>query len=221
MALCYRSYHEGGVVPVRRDPAVHPDRLGGETLKRATGYSAREIENLKAEMGWRGTMNPTLIMLCGPSCAGKSTVAPILRDLFQAAVLNTDDIILQEAARRGTTYAAIFAEYFKTASGIYNAQLREALKADDNIVIDRTHVTRESRGRVLDRIPARYTKIAIAVGGHLSYLDLLSRRDRRVADGGVHVPDDVIERMHSAFTDEPPKTYEGFDLVLEYNDVAG
>lgn len=159
------------------------------------------------------TINPVLVMLCGPSNAGKSTLARQFVDMFQAEYLSSDDLILKEAQRRGTTYEAIFEEYFPIAESKYRAALGGALKARRNILVDRTHTTVASRRKVLSRMPLMYTRIAVCVGHDTSISELMERRDKRVAKGGFGVPDAVIARMHNDWVRERPTLDEGFHLI--------
>lgn len=162
-------------------------------------------------------MNPHLIMLCGPSNAGKSTLALRLRNMSKAVYLSTDDLILQEALNRGTTYEAIFEEYFPFANRKYQVALGEALKARHNILVDRTHTTVASRRKVLSRVPLIYDRIAICVGHDIGITELLERRDKRVAAGGFGAPDDVIKRMYMDWQRERPTLAEGFQLITYVN----
>lgn len=162
-------------------------------------------------------MNPTLIMLCGPSNAGKSTLAPRLQDLFRATYLSTDAIILKEAKRRGSSYEDIFKEYFPRAYSKYRAALNISLKARENILIDRTHTTVAARHKVLSRVPLTYDRIAVCVGHDVGITELLRRRDEKVAKGGFFVPDDVIKRMYMDWQGEKPTLSEGFQLITYVN----
>lgn len=162
-------------------------------------------------------MNPVLIMLCGPSNAGKSTLAPRLANMFRATRLSTDDLITEEALNRGTTYEAIFEEYFPLANRKYQVLLGEALKARENILVDRTHTTVASRGKVLSRVPLIYERIAVCVGHDVGITELLRRRDEKAANGGFFVPDDVIKRMVCDWQRERPTLAEGFTLITYVN----
>ena len=163
-------------------------------------------------------MNPLLVMLCGPSNAGKSTLAGRLSTIYQPVIyLSTDALISEEARRRGTTYEAIFEEYFPFANRKYQVELGEALKARRNILVDRTHTTVASRRKVLSRVPLIYDRIAVCVGHDVGITELLTRRDKRVAAGGFGVPDDVIKRMYMDWQRERPTLDEGFQFITYVN----
>lgn len=159
-------------------------------------------------------MRPQLIMLCGPSCAGKSTARARFAEMLQnPLVLNTDDFIELWAQDMGSTYHAQFEQLFPVAERTYKELLAAALREHRNIVVDRTHVTVASRRKVLSQVPSEYFVTAVRVGRNVGLEELLRRAERRAEETGKEVPGEVIARMFREF--EPPTLGERIDMVLD------
>lgn len=161
---------------------------------------------------------PTLCVLCGPSGAGKSSLSRRLRAINTELVYLSTDALIEEHARScGKTYGEIFADYSPTARARYHYLLSTALRGHDDVLIDRTHTTVDSRRKVLDMVPGEFDRVAICVGHDLSFDDLLARRDVRRGAGGFSVPASVILRMFQDWAEQRPKLTEGFDLITYVN----
>jgi adenylate kinase family enzyme len=102
-------------------------------------------------------MKPLYVMLIGLPGSGKSTLAKVIQAAHPGAnwhVVSTDDYIEAEAAKRGTTYDAVFKETIDEATTRMNVLRGEAMAARRNIIHDQTNLTIKSRARKLAGIPA-------------------------------------------------------------------
>jgi len=157
---------------------------------------------------------PTLTMLCGSPCSGKSTYVKNfqqrLSNLFydHVVVLSTDDYIERMATKLNSTYSEIFEEYIGAASHELELELKEAIRHSKSIIWDQTNLTPKARKRKLSKIPSHYTKYAVWFDEPLQVV--LDRNENRA---GKYIPKSVLRRMHSQFV--RPTLEEGFDYVSE------
>jgi tRNA uridine 5-carbamoylmethylation protein Kti12 len=155
---------------------------------------------------------PTLVMLCGPPCSGKSTyVRKLLLEndygYTNHVVLSTDNYIERMATKLNSTYSQIFEEYVDAASRELDLELKEAIRGNKSIIWDQTNLTAKARKRKLNKIPPYYSKSA---AWFLASLEtIFSRNENRP---GKYIPKSVLRRMHSQF--ERPTLEEGFDYVV-------
>lgn len=155
--------------------------------------------------------NPTITILIGCPGSGKSTwrKSRIAAPENHPVVLSTDDYIESKARENHIPYNKAFTSFFDDAEHHMLANFNTAIKNSQNILVDRTNVTKKARRRFLSRIPKHYTKIAVVFARDLEYL--LEVNNTRL-DTGRDVPVSVIEHMHSMFT--VPLESEGFDKVV-------
>lgn len=152
---------------------------------------------------------PLAILLCGPAGAGKSTFA---RKIFpQLPVLNTDDYINAQAVKLGKSYSEIFEQEYPIAEEKYFNAIKGIQKYCGDYVLDRTHLTEQSREKILCRVDPRYTKVAVYFPSYTPDF-LMERINARVATGGHFVAKQYIDRMHKDY--KLPQETEGFDFVV-------
>src|SRR5690606_14696564 len=76
-------------------------------------------------------------------------------------ILSTDDIITAWGKERGLSYTDAFnALDFNIAQSEFNRRMNDAITNNQNIIIDRTNVSKKSRSKILNKFPKNYTKIA-------------------------------------------------------------
>ena len=150
---------------------------------------------------------PTLIMLCGSPCSGKSTYVQKLLLEGDYVVLSTDNYIERMATKLKSTYSEIFEEYIDAASHELELELKEAIRENKSIIFDQTNLTPKARKRKLSKIPSYYTKYAVWFDEPLQVV--LDRNENRP---GKYIPKSVLRRMHSQFV--RPTLEEGFDYVV-------
>jgi hypothetical protein len=153
---------------------------------------------------------PTLYMLIGVPCAGKSTwVGNQMFDWTITEMVSTDAIIDRRAAAQGKTYSDVFKREIKSATAEMNQTLRSAISSNKDIVWDQTNVTAKARKNKLDQIPNGYRKVAIFVATP-DRAELQRRLDGRP---GKTIPYNIVMGMVSQL--ERPSTDEGFDDVID------
>lgn len=152
---------------------------------------------------------PILIVLCGAPGSGKSTMADALYEDFGFQIVCPDDIreeLLGDASDQSQG-DWIFSTAYE--------RLRQSLDAGfPGAVFDATNCTRRARRQVLDQANGHFGYAICAV----SSTDLDTCLDRN-SSRSRYVPEDVIRRMHSNLMGCPPDVSEGFDEVLDVNDL--
>lgn len=155
---------------------------------------------------------PTLWMLIGVPCSGKSTW--IDQGNFEqgrgrdTTILSTDYFIELVAKSRNKTYGEVFKETIKDADAKMYRDLQYALDKDHNIIWDQTNISRGMRMKKLKRIPDHYEKIAVV----FSTPDPEELKRRLDSRPGKTIPDHVLKSMIENF--EYPSKNEGFDYIL-------
>lgn len=150
---------------------------------------------------------PTLYMLIGVPASGKSTWLA-QRDLSDAVVISTDDIIQARAEAQGKTYDQVFKKEVKSATTQMVANFRAAIEADKDIYWDQTNVTAAARAKKLALGPDTYEKVAVffRTPDHQEHARRLASRE------GKNIPWNVIASMKSQL--EAPSADEGFDRII-------
>jgi len=158
--------------------------------------------------------NPTITILVGCPGSGKSTYrkSRIAAPENHPVVLSTDDYIERKAKENNIPYNKAFTSFFDDAEKYMLANFNTSIQNNENILVDRTNVTKKSRRRFLSRIPKHYTKIAIVFERDLDYL--LEINHTRL-DSGRDVPISVIQAMHEMFS--VPTEEEGFNDIIHVN----
>jgi len=149
-----------------------------------------------------------LIMMVGLPGSGKSTYA---LDYFPYHVyVSSDTIIEGVASAMNKSYTEIFNDVIDAANLMAQAELSLASFAGENIVIDRTNLTKKSRAKNLSllkySVPYKTTAIVMDVP-----LELLKLRLTKRNESGKIIPDEVMETFVSSF--EMPTLDEGFDEI--------
>ena len=160
--------------------------------------------------------NPTLIMLVGLPCSGKSTEVQYLKKCFDAEVISTDDFIEARAKKLHTTYNAIFEKTIGDAVADMENRLKEAVKARKSIIWDQTNLEPTTRKKKLSKIPEDYYPIAYVFNEDF---ELLLERNAERSHKGKTIPHDVLLQMKKRF--KIPKKEEGFREVIFKNVTRG
>ena len=152
---------------------------------------------------------PLAILLCGPAGSGKSTYA---RKTFpNFPVLSTDDHINNQAHKLDKAYSEIFDQEYPIAEEKYFRDIEGIQKYSGDFVLDRTHLTEQSRKKILRRIDPKYTKMAVFFPAYTP--DILHERiNARAANGGHFVARQYTDKMHHDY--KLPQETEGFDFVV-------
>jgi len=149
---------------------------------------------------------PTLYLLVGIPCSGKTTWVKDYEFPNDVAHISSDYFLEEYADLHSTTYTKIFNEYAPTATKLMFEEAKEALQAGIDIVWDQTNTTISSRKKKLAMLH-NYHKIAVVfkMPTKEQLQKRLASRPRKV------IPDDVIKQMILQFQ-EPTKS-EGFDDI--------
>lgn len=148
---------------------------------------------------------PTLIVLCGPSHAGKTTFANRLSKCG-----GNFTIISPDKIRRQLCIGFQDSRYESSVWDIYESMKCKALKAGRNIVLDACHITEKARWHALQGPNNNYEKICVV-------FDLPFRIIKERCDKEKRVSLKEVERMWQAFQHSKPSPEElklqGFDAV--------
>jgi len=160
---------------------------------------------------------PTLFMLCGLPCAGKSTEVEYLMRVFpDAVVLSTDDFIEARAKQLKTTYNKIFEATIGEATSDMEKRLHEAVWHNKHIIWDQTNLTPASRKKKLAKIASNYHTVAYVFNEDFEVI--LDRNEERGKRGKL-IPYDVLDKMRKQF--KVPTKEEGFKEIIFKNIKRG
>ena len=162
----------------------------------------------EAERGRRPARHrPTLLVLCGPSHAGKSTFAE--QHCRGFTVVSSDRI------RRGLTGRCPRSRREARTWEVFEQQKQEALRNGRDVVLDACHLSTRARWHSVQGPNARHRKVCTVFDLPLEEIVARCRRTGRVALGEV-------ERMWQAFQACKPTAGElrrlGFDEVRVLRD---
>lgn len=152
-------------------------------------------------------MRPTATFLIGPAGAGKT----VYRATLNAVAISTDDLIEQWASVHGVTYTEAFRQVdLRAIERQMMITFETAMLAEQDIVIDRTNMSRKTRAKFLTRLPASYRRIAVVF---TVPREVLNRRlDERAARTGKCIAAEVVDAMLARY--QPPGEDE-FDTIVQ------
>lgn len=146
---------------------------------------------------------PLLVVLCGPSHAGKSTFAQALSKGF--TIISPDEIRARLAVSFGDS------EHEAKVWDIYESMKCKALKQGRNVLLDACHMSKQARWHSLQGPSANHRKICVVFDLPLRTIRARCRRAKRLA-----LKEAV--RMWKAFQESKPTRKElkqlGFDEVF-------
>lgn len=154
----------------------------------------------------------TCFIMVGLPGSGKSTVAYELAREYNASIASSDAFIERKAKDEGKTYNEVFDKYIGEATRVFNLKLFYAIANQENIVIDRTNLSKKTRRGYLNRFKeAGYYVVCVAV--------ITDKKTRQTVnesrkEKGRSIPDEVVEKMENSF--QVPLSSEGFDEIIDY-----
>ena len=151
---------------------------------------------------------PNIIFLIGPPMSGKSTIRERYDPRY--TVISSDDIIEEYAREEGITYSQAFDLYVGEAMNQTFREFDDAVKLRQNIIIDRTNMSRKSRAAFLKKLPSDYHRTAIVMDWKSIPAEEMQRRLTKRQEEGKVVPQMVIDQMIDKYED--PTTDE-FDQI--------
>ncbi len=162
--------------------------------------SAGEVVKLIRRSGARGP--PKLIVLCGPSHSGKSTLASKLRGRF--CVISSDE------TRKRLTGCRVPRGREKEVWKAFDLLKREALRQGRDVVLDACHMSKRARWHALQGPSSHHRKICIVFRLPWQVIGARCLRTKRL-------PVSEAERMWRAFQDLKPRRHglklQGYDEV--------
>jgi len=167
----------------------------------------QEINNAKQESSAQDIVKPVgdspmLVVLCGPSHAGKTRFARRFRDEF--TIISPDKIRKQLSVNFGDSKDET------KVWDIYESMKRKALEKGDNIILDACHMSKRARWHSLQEPNAKHRRICIVFDLPFQTIRERCFKVKRVSLGEV-------KRMWKDFQDNKPTTEElkreGFDEV--------
>mgnify|MGYP002640157623 CR=1 FL=1 len=175
------------------------------------------IKNLDSTPIIKNEDLPTLTMLIGPPCSGKSTYREKLLKKEKGIVISMDDLMEIAGNKRGFQYL----EAYKFLVSKENKQIKKrevddilardsvrAKKGNENVIIDMTCMTKKGRRKWINQY-SKYNKKAVVF---LTGFEELKRRNvKRAEETGKFIPNNVLESMCKNYT--LPMYSEGFDEI--------
>lgn len=151
---------------------------------------------------------PTLYMLIGVPCAGKSTWIENQNFDSNTIIASTDNEIEHIAKASNKTYNEVFQSAIKIATANMTNNVKSAIRSGKDIVWDQTNTTINGRKSKLSLIPNNYRKIAVVfpTPGAVELGRRLASRP------GKNIPDHVMQNMIAGL--QMPTSGEGFDEIV-------
>ena len=156
--------------------------------------------------GRAGRRPPVLLVLCGPSHAGKSTFA---RRWCQGFC-----VVSSEAIRRELTGSARMRRDEERVWRTFDARKRQALSRGDDVVLDACHLTEKARRHALEGPNARHRKVLVLFDVPLEVVRQRCLEAKRL-------PLAEVERMWQAFQVSRPSREEAARLGFDEVHVVG
>ena len=127
---------------------------------------------------------PVLVVLCGPSHAGKST--------FAARFCKGFTVVSSEQIRRRLTGSASWSPREEEIWKTFESEKRRALREGRGVVLDACHITKRARWHALQGPNERHRKVCVVFDLPLATILQRCARDRRLSL-------EEAERMWRAF----------------------
>jgi len=153
---------------------------------------------------------PEIIILIGLPGSGKSTYCEKIIKEKEYVIASTDNLIEEYAKGVGITYSeAWYIVDHKILKKIFDTNIKEAIKENKNIIVDRTNMFKKSRNSILNIIPKNYKKIAIIF--EIPEDELKNRLLKRGQDTGKIISEDIVEFFASNYV---PPIDKDFDQII-------
>lgn len=158
------------------------------------GSSAQSVVQCLRSHAIRGP--PLLVVLCGPSHAGKSTLAKEISEVGE-----NFKIICPDQIRKQLSVSFGVPEYEAKVWNIFESMKRKALENGHNVILDACHMSGQARWHSLQGENSNFRKICIVFDLPLRTIRERCIRERRL-------PLKEAERMWAAFQDSKPTVKE-------------
>jgi predicted kinase len=143
----------------------------------------------------------TVYILIGLPGCGKSTWREAhlrANSTIETVIISSDDIVEDIAREKGISYdEAHKLVDWKSATSRMRAHFRQALNKGQDVIVDRTNMSRKSRKMFLKDLPETYESVAVLFT--VPDTVLKQRLEARAAATGKSIPADVLESMASRY----------------------
>lgn len=146
---------------------------------------------------------PMITVMVGIPCSGKSTWVDSHRDGYDI-ILCRDDIVMELSDTEDYNEAFETVDQ-KAVDNLFNQRLDDAIASDKNILVDRTHVSKKSRNKLMARVPRKYVKEAVVM---LTGWDTINTRNATRINKSL--PQEVLLKMAKGFS---IPMFDEFDFV--------
>ncbi len=157
---------------------------------------------------------PRAIFLIGLPGSGKSTWCRRYLALATrpTVVVSSDDLIDEWAQEHGLNYSEAFRQIdFRKIEHQMLERLKRAIDNRDDIIIDRTNMTKKSRRKLLDLFPSGYRREAVVF--EIEPEELRRRLLHREETTGKHIPDNVVANMLASYVSPGEDEFDFIHLV--------
>lgn len=158
------------------------------------------LNNLDLEHGGN------LIIMVGPPCSGKTTVAEKIINEFDNFIVVSPDKIREEVTGSMNNQSQNEVVFGR----VYN-QLNTYLENGQNVIYDATNCRSTYRYKIIDVCKDHAYKI-ICLMSTTPISECIRRNNKR----NQFVPEDVIEKMYFNLRKHPPIIFEGYDLIARF-----
>ncbi len=162
---------------------------------------------------------PNITLMVGLPGSGKSTaVRHIMSNLKGGdyVVQSPNEEVLAMGEAEGLNYTESVRKYgFEKAENIFMDQLKEALAAGKNIIVDRTNLTMGISDLLLRNVPEEYPKTAVIC--EIESDELQRWLGDRARETGKIIPEKTLTKMIAAY--QPPDHPE-FDYIKRVRFVS-
>lgn len=160
----------------------------------------------------------SLFLLIGPPASGKSTwVAKFLESASRpTTVVSSDDILETWGNANGLSYADAFTQCdHKWLKGEVNRIFDEAVKRGDDVIVDRTNMTKKIRRSFLSRVPKTTKTIGVLFEVDRDVLN--ERLDTRAQQTGKYIPQAAVDQIISIYA---APSLDEFDEITKAEQYA-
>jgi predicted kinase len=154
---------------------------------------------------------PKIYVMVGAPCSGKSTWIKkfLASEKENFVVISSDNIIEDLSAKDGLNYSQGWEKYIGIATTMMNAEFRNAVNNNKNIIYDQTNMSSKKRKLIISGLD-HYEKIAVLF--QCDTRTLFARNNKRAQTDGKFIPEKVILNMLKNY--DPISKDEKFDKVI-------
>lgn len=176
-------------------------------------------------------MKNKFVVLVGPPAIGKSTYTKTVLSSLEPVIISRDDVVEEISNQNGLSYNEYYARLGdpslahlrEQVEKIVQEQFKTAINKKRNVVVDMTHMNKNSRKRTLRYLKdINYEKVAVVFKfekkmiPHLQKISLKRTNDLKQTGKIKYIPDHVFHEMADRF--EQVDNEEGFDTIVHIDD---